>query len=313
MKYDRMDVAVGFLVLTFIVGTVFGMGALTKKAKTIDVDPLYTDVEKLDGLGAQSPVFLSGYQIGRVDDIQPVVERNGKLHFKLRLNIKWTTDQGTYLPLNDGMRARIMPPPIAVFGSGMIALEQVGPMGKALKPGDAVTSITTMALVDQMQHLTDTLTLDVRRTLASARQLLAGADKAIAEATTTARTANEVAIQTRDQLPMLIKSLNTELALVDTTIRRVSDVSPAAMAALDSVRRLVGDSRVTMARLNTLVDRHEPAVTSVMASLDTTSLLLQNFVRQLSEKPLRALTGVSVPKELQRGPTDVRQAGTQRP
>ena len=32
MKYDRMDVAVGFLVLTFIVGTVLGVGALTKKA-----------------------------------------------------------------------------------------------------------------------------------------------------------------------------------------------------------------------------------------------------------------------------------------
>ena len=132
MKYDRMDVAVGFLVLTAIVGVVLGMGALTKKAKTIDVDPLYTDVERLDGLGAQSPVFLSGYQIGRVDDIQPVVDRNGHLHFKLRLNIKWTTDEGTHLPLNDGMRARIMPPPIAVFGSGLISLEQVGVVSIAL-------------------------------------------------------------------------------------------------------------------------------------------------------------------------------------
>ena len=61
-----------------------------------------------------------------------------------------------------------MPPPIAVFGSGLVSLEQVGPVGKALGPESIIPSVSATALVDQVQQLTDSLSREVRATMASA-------------------------------------------------------------------------------------------------------------------------------------------------
>ncbi len=312
MRYERTDLAVGAVVLGAVALALLSMGALVPNLHSVG-DPLYTEVAQLDGVSVQTPVYLNGYEIGRVDRIDPELGGDGALNFRLRLRVHWTTDDGVRLPLRQGLRARLVPPPVTVLGAATITLEQVGPPGPPLHSGASLPSVRTAPLIDQMQSLTDSVTRDLRLTLASARGMLASADRAIGEATATAHTAGEVAQTTRDQLPILVTSLTRELALVDSTVREVRAVSPMSVAALDSVQRLVGDSRATLSRLNGLVDQHTPELSRMLASLDTTALLLQNFTRQVSEKPMRALTGVSLPPDFRRRPPAARQAGTPRP
>lgn len=312
MKYERMDLAVGIVVLGALVLALVSMGALVPKLRSAG-DPLFTEVEQLDGVSVQTPVFLNGYEVGRVDRIDPVVGADGTLHFRLRLRVHWTTENGVRLPIRQGLRARLVPPPVAVLGTATIALEQIGDPGPPLWPGAVIPSVRTVALIDQMQGMTDSLTRDLRATLASARTVLRSANVAIDEVTKTAHTANEVVESTREQWPVLMRTFTHDLAVVDSTVRQARAVSPAAVAVLDSVQRLVGDSRTTVQRLNAMMDEHSPEITRMLASLDTTAMLLENFTRQVSEKPLRALTGVSVPPELEHRPPAVRQAGRPRP
>jgi hypothetical protein len=42
-----------------------------------------------------------------------------------------------------------------------------------------------------------------------------------------------------------------------------------------------------------MADANEPQLARTLASLDTSSALLQHFIKQVSDKPLRVLTGVA--------------------
>lgn len=71
---------------------------------------MYTDVADVQGLGVESPVFLGGFNVGRVSDVRPRVGPDGQLLFRVRMDVLWKLDSAP-MPLNQGLRARVVPPP----------------------------------------------------------------------------------------------------------------------------------------------------------------------------------------------------------
>jgi len=110
------------------------------------------------------------------------------------------------------------------------------------------------------------------------------------------------------EMPGIMTGVRTNLASADTLLRNLRDVTPTTVATLDSVRALLGDSRVAIARATQFLDSNEPQIASTLANLDQASAVLNNLLREVSRRPLKAITGVKPPEFPVNG--DVKQAGT---
>ena len=79
-------------------------------------------------------------------------------------------------------------------------------------------------------------------------------------------------------------------------------IGPAALATMDSVTYLLADSRRLVRDLHGTVATTRPEIEDIVARLDTTTVLLTHFVRQVTRRPLRVLSGVKPPAGLEPPP-----------
>ncbi len=304
MKWDSTDLRVGLMV----VGAVL-LGALTfvwvGRLGKRNVGPLYTDVTDVQGIGPESPVFLNGYNIGRVSDVRPHTDSAGQLLFRVRMNIVWRLENSA-LPLTEGLRARVVPPALDI-GRGSIVLEVPKTHGGvALNPGAVVPSVQIGGTTNRMQLVVDSVGRDLRIVIAQVGTLVKGLEATVVSATATMKTANATLASVNEQVPAIMSGVRTNLASADSLIQGLRTVTPATVATLDSVQRLLGDSRIAIARVSTFLDANEPQLTSTIANLDMASAVLSNMLKEVSRRPLKAITGVKPPEP---GNGEVRQAG----
>lgn len=307
MKWDNTDLKVGFLVIGALlvgVASFVWVGRIGRQ----NVAPLYTDVTDVQGIATESPVFLNGFAVGRVSEVRPRVGEGGQLLFRLRMDILWRLDESA-IPLHQGLRARIQPPTLDI-GRGSIVLEMPpddGTTKVALRPGEVVPSVKMGGTTNRMQLVVDSVGRDLRLVIAQMDKLVKSLDVTVRTATSTITSANTVLTQVNRDLPAVMTSVRSNLANADSLIKGLHAVTPATVATLDSVRALLGDSRVAVARATEFLDTNEPQIASTLANLDQASAVLSNLLREVSRRPIKALTGVK-PPEFQ--PPEVRQAGS---
>src|SRR5213592_4058617 len=109
MKWDNTDLRVGLMVFgALLLGIVSFLWVGRQWGR--NVAPLYTDVSDVQGIGAESQLFLNGYSVGRVSTVRPHLGPDGELLFRIRMDVVWKLDDGARMPLDDGLRARVVPP-----------------------------------------------------------------------------------------------------------------------------------------------------------------------------------------------------------
>lgn len=312
MKWDNTDLRVGLMVfggLLLGVASFVWVGRLGRQ----NMGPLYTDVTDVQGIGSESPVFLNGFNVGRVSEVRPHVGPQGQLLFRVRMNVLWRLDDDSRMPLNKGLRARVVPPALDI-GRGSIVLEMPtnGVHGThsvkvALKPGAVVPSVQVGGTTNRMQLVVDSVGRDLRLVMAQVTQLVKSLEVTVASATTTMRTANGMLASVNNEMPGIMTGVRTNLASADSLIKSLHTVTPATVATLDSVRALLGDSRVAISRATQFLDANEPQIASTLANLDQASAVLNNMITEVSRRPLKALTGVKPPPMVS---PEVRQAGS---
>lgn len=300
MKWDNTDLKVGLLVLGGLlvgVASFVWVGRLGRQ----NMGPLYTDVTDVQGIGKESPVFLNGFNVGRVSEVSPHVGDKGQLLFRVRMDILWRLENDAAMPLNEGLRARVVPPALDI-GRGSIVLEvpatgaSAAPARKvALRPGDVVPSVQVGGTTNRMQLVVDSVGRDMRLVLAQVTQLVKSLDLTVASATATMKSANGMLASVNQELPGIMTGVRANLASADSLIKTLHTVTPATVATLDSVRALLGDSRVAMTRATQFLDANEPQIASTLANLDQASAVLNNLLKEVSRRPLKALTGVKPP------------------
>jgi ABC-type transporter Mla subunit MlaD len=312
MKWDNTDLKVGLLVLVaLLVGvvSVLWVGQGWRR----DIAPLYTDVADVQGLGVESPVFLGGFNVGRVSDVRPRVGPDGQLLFRVRMDVLWKLDSAP-MPLNQGLRARVVPPALDI-GRGSIVLETPTVSSVVLKPGDVIPSVQMGGTTNRMQLVVDSVGRDLRMVIASVEQLVKSLDLTVASATATMRTANgtmktanSMLVSVSEEMPGIMKGVRTNLASAESLIKTLHAVTPATVATLDSVRALLGDSRLAISRATDFLNTNEPGLTSTIANLDQASAVLSNLLEEVSRRPIKAITGVRPPSRPAAG--DVRLSGS---
>jgi ABC-type transporter Mla subunit MlaD len=308
MKWDSTDLRVGLLVFVFAIISVVTLIWASQLWGGRNIGPLYTDVVDVQGIAEESQVILNGFAVGRVSEVRPRVAENGALLFRVRMNIMWRLDNGAEMPLKQGLRARVVPAALDI-GRGSIVLEMDGtPGATALKPGDVVPSSTSTGTTNRMQLVVDSVGRDMRLVIAEVDKLVQALSVTVATATATMKTANTMIASVNQDLPAMMTSAKANLASADSLIRGLHQVTPATIATLDSVRLLLGDSRVAIARATEFLDNNEPQLASTIANLDQASAVLNNLLKEVSRRPIKALTGVRPPDLTSNG--DVKQAGT---
>ncbi|HEX6641612.1 MAG TPA: MlaD family protein [Thermoanaerobaculia bacterium] len=258
-----------------------------------DTYALETDFTQIGGIAEQAPVYLRGYEVGRIADIEPHMGDDGTLSFRVRMNIQASVGSGDSLLLPVGTIARLVPPP--VIGSGFITLELPADAGRRgwLAPGDRIPGRRDTPMLDRVQVTTDSLTRELAFTLETARGLMGTLDE-------TAGAASGMIAGTSAEVPLLIQELRRELVLAQQLTEdmrtHLAAMVPATVATIDSTQRLLSDSRKLVARLDSTIAGQTPALASILANLDTTTMLLEHVSRQVAYRPLSVLRGWRPPQ-----------------
>lgn len=267
----------------------------------------------VQGIGVESQVFLGGFSIGRVSDVRPRVGPDGQLLFRVRMDVLWKLDSAP-MPLNQGLRARVVPPALDI-GRGSIVLETPTVSSVVLRPGDVIPSVQMGGTTNRMQLVVDSVGRDLRLVIASVEKLVQSLDATVASATATMRTANgtmksanTMLASVSQEIPGIMTGVRANLASADSLIKTLHTVTPVTVATLDSVRALLGDSRLAIARATDFLDTNEPGLTSTIANLDQASAVLSNLLEEVSRRPIKAITGVRPPSRPVAG--DVKLSGS---
>lgn len=296
MKWESSDFAVGVVVVAAAV-ILLGSFLWLSPAVAGSTYPLYTEFDRIDGVANQSNVMLRGYTVGRVAAIEPRMTADGDLLFRVRMNIESKLASGDSLLLPSGTTARLVPPP--VIGAGYILLETPDHRGQALEPGSSIPGIRNTAIIEQVQGMTEDVSAEVLTTMTVAQSLMDSLTAAVS-------TANRTLTETSAAIPPLVRSLEQQLqataALTADIQEQVNTLSPAALATIDSVSMLLSDSRALVGDLRGTLSDTRPEIYHILGQLDTTSILLTHFMREVSEKPLRILSGVDPPPGLEPPP-----------
>lgn len=294
--WEPGDVRTGVLVLgafvLIVAGVIWG-----NSTKVQDLAPLYAEFPTLTGVSTETPVMMNGYKVGHVAEIAPVTDSSGTLRFRVKMLVQWHPGGGA-IPYRRGMRVRLIPPPIEVLGTAIIRLEPAVGGGVALPPGAMVPMIPYASPLEGAQARVDSLAVEMSKTLSDTRRLLNVLVKTASAATGAATATAGVANTAAEQLNVLAGDTRLRLATADSLMRDVRTLTPTAKATADSLQALLGDSRKAVARLTKLADANEPQLQHTLASLDTSSALLQHFMRQVSARPLRVITGVKPMTEI---------------
>jgi ABC-type transporter Mla subunit MlaD len=148
-------------------------------------------------------------------------------------------------------------------------------------------------MVEQVQEFVTSLTHDWTRTLASVNTL-------VDSLTRTASTANRLAGTTQEMLPRVTASLEQRLATADSLMRELRAITPHAVASMDSAQAIISDTRRLVASVDRSLEARDPQIGRVLANLDTTTAVLNHFVREVTRRPGRLVSGVQPPLRFDR-------------
>jgi ABC-type transporter Mla subunit MlaD len=290
MKMERTDVAVGLVTCIALV-VVAGVVIWLARGGREETYELYTQFADIAGVAPQAPVFLRGYEIGRVRDIQPLFTETGPL-FVVRMDVRWQlAGSNTRTTLPRGTTALLRPPPL--IGTATIELEIADEPGMPLlEPGDTIIGRAERTLAQQASSLGGGLVFDAGETMAAARDMLVAITAASASAQ---QLLEATSTGVPDVMARVSGQLEATAALTEELRLQVGTLTPALARTVDSLNALVGDSRMLVGRITESVDVAQPDLAAIIANLERTSLVLEHFTREVAQRPTRLLTGVAVP------------------
>ncbi|HLC15907.1 MAG TPA: MlaD family protein [Thermodesulfovibrionia bacterium] len=321
MKRDRINYAVvGLFVLVMGIGLAIVLAVMM--GRTADMDPYHIFFGNVTGIQEGTPVSYEGFQIGKVQDIQPE-QKQGRTRYSVRIVVQ----KGWQIP--DDSLGRIN-------ASGLLAQVTIDIVeGKSkiyLKPGDEIKSTTSVnvfeALGDMAQDV-ESLTRDSIRPLMerlfqgtnvlvgslenSAPQILANLegvtrklnDQVLVDVQATTKSLRE----TSEIVKKLLRPENqkqVELVLSDfrVTASNFKEISQNA-------RQLSENMKQTNDKLDALLDESTSvvkenrddirrALTSLRVSLDTTARQMDSIASNL-ERASRNVSEFS--REIRRNPS----------
>lgn len=254
---------------------------------------LYVLAESAEGITPDTRVFLQGLQVGRVQQVNPRFDSAAnRLDFVVRLSMITKFPDGSPLRLPVGTRA-VITQPTSFVGGQVIALQRpAGAIAGFLEPGDTIGSRRTESAMTMLNDVATRLADDISATLEQTGALLARATRAVDASASLVRA-------TGPELEAALAQLVTSLRRADSLVQAMA---PRADAVSDSLLVTLADTRVVLARLDTLTrtaqgiaEENRGTIMETLERLQRSAVILEHFSDRISRRPLRLLTGVTPP------------------
>jgi phospholipid/cholesterol/gamma-HCH transport system substrate-binding protein len=252
MKYSR-ELKVGVLAIICLVILYFGFNFL-KGINIFSPTKVYVGTfDRINGLTAQAPVYIKGYQVGLVESIQYDFKQNPAFTVNVSIDKTIELPRGTQMALvADGL-----------LGGGAIELQLPNMPNRAMpyQKGDTLPTQIVPGLIDNLQT---GILANLDSLLAEANTLLASLNDQMSEGSLYATLQNieqitqNLAISSKDLRALTHNQLPTIMDKADATIQGLNDIVDDVKAA--NIQGTVGMVDSTLNTLNAALQSQEGTV-----------------------------------------------------
>lgn len=252
MKYSR-ELKVGVLAIICLVILYFGFNFL-KGINIFSPTKVYVGTfDRINGLTAQAPVYIKGYQVGLVESIQYEFKQYPAFTVNVSIDKTIELPRGTQMALvADGL-----------LGGGAIELQLPNMPNRAMpyQKGDTLPTQIVPGLIDNLQT---GILANLDSLLAEANTLLASLNDQMSEGSLYATLQNieqitqNLAISSKDLRALTHNQLPTIMDKADATIQGLNDIVDDVKAA--NIQGTVGMVDSTLNTLNAALQSQEGTV-----------------------------------------------------
>ena len=252
MKYSR-ELKVGVLAIICLVILYFGFNFL-KGINIFSPTKVYVGTfDRINGLTAQAPVYIKGYQVGLVESIQYDFKQNPAFTVNVSIDKTIELPRGTQMALvADGL-----------LGGGAIELQLPTMPNRAMpyQKGDTLPTQIVPGLIDNLQT---GLLANLDSLLAEANTLLASLNDQMSEGSLYATLQNieqitqNLAISSKDLRALTHNQLPDIMDKADATIQGLNDIVDDVKAV--DIQGTVGMVDSTLSTLNAALQSQEGTV-----------------------------------------------------
>ena len=252
MKYSR-ELKVGVLAIICLVILYFGFNFL-KGINIFSPTKVYVGTfDRINGLTAQAPVYIKGYQVGLVESIQYDFKQYPAFTVNVSIDKTIELPRGTQMALvADGL-----------LGGGAIELQLTNMPNRAMpyQKGDTLPTQIVPGLIDNLQT---GILANLDSLLAEANTLLASLNDQMSEGSLYATLQNieqitqNLAISSKDLRALTHNQLPTIMDKADATIQGLNDIVDDVKAA--NIQGTVGMVDSTLNTLNAALQSQEGTV-----------------------------------------------------
>lgn len=252
MKYSR-ELKVGVLAIICLVILYFGFNFL-KGINIFSPTKVYVGTfDRINGLTAQAPVYIKGYQVGLVESIQYDFKQYPAFTVNVSIDKTIELPRGTQMALvADGL-----------LGGGAIELQLPNMPNRAMpyQKGDTLPTQIVPGLIDNLQT---GILANLDSLLAEANTLLASLNNQMSEGSLYATLQNieqitqNLAISSKDLRALTHNQLPTIMDKADATIQGLNDIVDDVKAA--NIQGTVGMVDSTLNTLNAALQSQEGTV-----------------------------------------------------
>lgn len=248
MKFTR-EVKAGLIALLAIVGFVFLFQFMKGKSLFTTDNIFYAKFDNVEGLAASNPVSINGLKVGQVDKIIPVTEKDGRIHFVVKVIIddnfefsKKSTLEIFEPGLMSGKEMRVnlaYGQPMAKDGdtlSGAFKLSMLNNISSQVGPVKDQLQVV-LKRVDSLANNANLLFDEANR--AEIKQLLLSLNRTVASFEGTSRQTNMLLANNDPRLQKVLDNANLATVSVRNTVDKYGRVADA----------------VDVQKLNTTIDR----------------------------------------------------------
>ncbi|MCQ4035672.1 MlaD family protein [Kaistella montana] len=305
MKFSK-EIKAGLIALLAIVGFVVLFQFMKGKSLFTTDNIFYAKFDNVEGLEASNPLSINGLKVGQVDQIIPVTEKDGKIHFV----VKVTVDDNFEFAKKSTLE---------IFEPGLMSGKQMRVNlaygGEMAKDGDTLAGAFTLSMMnnissqvgpvkDQLQVVlkrVDSLTNNANQILndqnkAEIRALLLNLNRTVASFEGTSRQTNALLANNDPRVQKVLDNANLATISAKTTIDKYGKV--AEQVDVQKLNNTIDKLSLTADKLNGVISGIQNGEGSLgkltkdeelYRNLNESSQNLNKLILDLKENPKRYL------------------------
>lgn len=260
MKFSK-ELKAGLIALLAIVGFVILFQFMKGRSLFTTDNIFYSKYDNVEGLTQSSPVSINGLKVGQVDKIEPVTEKDGKIHFIVKITVddqfqfsKNSTLEIFEPSLMGGKEMRVN-----LFYGGSIA-----------KDGDTLKGAFKLGMMNNLSSQVGPVKDQLQTVLYRVDSLMASANQL-------------VNTQNREEIRALLANLNKTVGALQTTAGSVNTLvgnnDPKLQKVLDDASVTMKSGKVTLDKYGNLAESIDTKkLNQTIANLDATVGKLNSVV-----------------------------------